>query len=271
MERILTQITPLIQPLGAGVLRVARALGEWCVFMGDTFRWMTRRPFRWNLLWQQCEFVGIDSTPIILLTGVFVGMVFALQTGKAFALFNAQNLVGATLGLSLTREIGPVFTALMIVARACSSMAAEIGSMRVTEQVDALETMAVNPIHYLVVPRVVAMTIMAPLMTGLFNFVGIIGGCLVSVRLLHIDSGPMLSRLYYYVDPKDVLGGLVKAAIFGCIVAGISCYCGYTTRGGAQGVGRATTRAVVLSSVTVLVVDYFLTAWILEFMSKPGM
>ncbi|MBI4365504.1 MAG: ABC transporter permease, partial [Deltaproteobacteria bacterium] len=153
-------------------------------------------------------------------------------------------------------------------ARACSAMAAEIGTMRVTEQIDALETMAVNPIHFLAVPRVIAATIMTPLLTGLFNFVGSVGGYLVGVGLLKINEGPFLQRLYYYVDISDITGSLMKAAIFGFCIAAISCHRGYLTKGGAEGVGRATTGAVVISSVTVLVLDYFLTTWILEFISK---
>ncbi|MBI2343081.1 MAG: ABC transporter permease [Deltaproteobacteria bacterium] len=271
MERLLGLVQPVVTPLGEVVVLTLRALGRWCLFAREVIRWMPRRPRRWHLFFESCEFVGVQSTPIIVLTGVFVGMVFALQTGKAFALFNAENLVGATIGLSLTREIGPVFTALMVVARACSSMAAQIGSMRVTEQIDALETLAVDPIHYLAVPRVVATTIMTPLLTALFNFVGVIGGYMVAVGILQIDEGPLLDRLYHYVDMEDLWGGLCKAACFGFLISVISCYSGYTTRGGAQGVGRATTRAVVISSVTILVVDYFLTAWILEFISPPSM
>lgn len=271
MDRLLTLLQPLVLPLGAGVVDACRGLGRWCLFSAEAFRWVPQRPYRWENLYKQCEFIGVNSTPIIALTALFVGMVFALQTGKAFALFNAENLVGATIGLSLTREIGPVFTALMVVARACSAMAAEIGSMRVTEQIDALETMAVNPIHYLVVPRMLAATIMTPLLTALFNVVGVIGGYIVAVGVLNIDEGALMHRLYYYVDSSDLYGGLFKAAWFGCLVSLISCYCGFHTTGGAQGVGRSTTRAVVISSVTILVVDYFLTAWILEIIAPPGM
>lgn len=265
-----TLIYPLTDPLGRVVVSSTHALGDWTLFMREVFRWLLQRPFRWGNLARQMEFVGVKSTAIIMLTGTFVGMVFALQTGKAFALFNAENLVGATIGLSLTREIGPVFTALMVTARACSAMAAEIGTMRVTEQIDALETMAVNPVHYLAVPRIIAATIMTPLLTGLFNFIGVVGGYIVSIHLLKIEAGPFLYRLYYYVDSQDLLGGLIKAAIFGFCIAAISCYQGFVTRGGAEGVGRATTRAVVISSVTVLVLDYFLTTWILEFIVRSN-
>jgi phospholipid/cholesterol/gamma-HCH transport system permease protein len=212
--------------------------------------------------------VGVRSMWIILLTALFAGAVFALQAGKVYALFNMESMVGATVALSLTREMGPVFAAIMITARACSAMAAEIGTMRVTEQIEALETMAVNPIHYLVVPRVVACTVMVPLLTMLFDFVGSVGSYIVGIYLLGISEGPFLSRIDYYVDPDDIWSGLLKAAIFGFLIAAISCYMGYFTRQGAKGVGLATTRAVVVSAVTILVADYFLTTWILEYITK---
>ncbi|PIR20122.1 MAG: ABC transporter permease [Deltaproteobacteria bacterium CG11_big_fil_rev_8_21_14_0_20_47_16] len=245
-------------------INACRGLGNWSLFVWEAMRWLTHAPYRMRLYFQQMEFIGVRSVPIIALTGLFVGAVFGLQTGKAFALFNAETLVGATIGLSLAREIGPVFTALMVTARACSAMAAELGTMRVTEQIDALETMAVDPIHYLVVPRVVAATLMTPLLTGIFIFIGVFGGYLVGVQLLNIDEGSFLNKLYYYVDVNDLIGGLVKSAFFGFAISLISCYQGFNTRNGAEGVGRATTQAVVISSVTILILDYFLTSWILH-------
>ncbi len=249
-------------------LSLFEELGLFSQFGVHFFRWVRQKPFRWKNLIAQMNFIGVDSTPIILLVSLFTGAVFALQTGYAFRLFNAQSLVGATVGLSLTREIAPVFAALMVTARAGSSMAAEIGSMRVTEQIDALEAMAINPIHYLLVPRVLAGTLMLPLLTVVFNFVGFVGAYLVGVGLLNIPEGPFMSRMSTYVDVDDLFGGLIKAIIFGFLITLISCYQGYKTQGGAQGVGRATTRAVVISSVTILVVDYFLTQWILELMGS---
>lgn len=263
-NRLLMIVEPVTDLFGAPVLRWCKGLGDWVLFVWQTLQCMLRPPYRLRLHYQQMEFIGVRSTPIIVLTGMFVGMVFALQTGKAFAIFHAETLVGATIGLSLAREIGPVFTALMVTARACSSMAAELGTMRVTEQIDAMETMAVNPLHYLVIPRVVAATLMAPLLTGLFIFVGIIGAYLIGVSLLDIDEGAFLHKLYYYVDVNDLIGGLLKSAVFGFCISLISCYQGFNTRNGAEGVGRATTQAVVISSVTVLVLDYFLTSWILH-------
>lgn len=263
-------ISTSLETVGAIVIRTTRRLGNWVLFVGEALGWVCRRPFRAGITLRQMEFIGVRSVPIITLTGLFVGAVFALQTGKAFAMFHAESLVGATIGLSITREIGPVFTALMITARCCSAMAAEIGTMRVTEQIDALHSMAVSPIHYLVVPRVVATVVMAPLLAAFFCFVALIGAYFVGVHLLDIAAGPFIQKLYYYVDADDFIGGLVKAAIFGFFISMISCYQGYKATMGAAGVGRATTRAVVISSVVVLVSDYFLTSWILELFGDRG-
>ena len=254
----------MVQVVLKPIMLFINEFGKWCEFVYESVVSVFRKPFRGKQILEQMEFIGVKSTGIIVLTAFFSGGVFALQTGKVFALFNMESMVGATVGMSMVREIGPVFTAIMVIARACSSMAAEIGTMKVTEQIDALESMAINPIHFLVMPRVIASTVMVPLLTMLYNFVGTIGSYVVSVYLLNIYEGPFLSRLYYYVDEGDIIGGLIKAAVFGFLISVISCYQGYRAKSGAQGVGRSTTRAVVISAVTVLVVDYFLTTWIIE-------
>ena len=268
IERTLKLIVPAVTPLGRCTLGLMRELGRWCEFVWQMLCWAVRPPLRLDRFVKQMEFVGVKSLWIVSLTAAFTGAVFALQAGKVYALFNMESMVGATVGMSLTREMAPVFTALMVTARACSAMAAELGTMRVTEQIDAMETMAVSPIQYLVVPRVVASTVMVPLLTMLFNFVGVIGSYIVGIYLLGINEGPFMNRLYHYVDADDIWGGLIKAGVFGFLIATISCYMGFNARRGAKGVGKATTRAVVVSSVTVLVVDYFLTTWILEYISK---
>lgn len=213
--------------------------------------------------------IGVKSTFIILLVGLFAGMVFALQTGYAFRLFNAESLVGSTVGIALSRELAPVFTALMVVARAGSAMAAEIGTMRVTEQVDALQSMAVNPISYLVVPKVLAGTSMVPLLIMIFNAFGLLGSYVVSIFLLEIPEGPYLYWYNYYLNPNDYFQGVIKGVCFGFLLSVISCYQGYRTTHGAEGVGRSTTAAVVASSVTILVVNYFLASWLLQIF-PPG-
>lgn len=254
----------IFERLGIYSLQVIRKLGNFFLFIRSVLGWAVQKPFRTKLILQQMEFIGVRSFGVIALTATFTGMVFALQTGYAFRLFHAESMVGSTVGLALTREIGPVFTALMVVARAGSAMAAEIGTMGVTEQVDALAVMAVNPIQYLVVPRVIATTVMLPCLTAFFIFIGLIGAFFISTRLLLINEAGFLQKLTYYVDTDDLIGGLIKAALFGFVLALISCYEGYRTAGGAKGVGRSTTRAVVLSSVAILVLDYFATSWLLE-------
>ena len=249
-------------------LELLVALGNWCRFAWAAITWSFRPPYRYRDWFYQMQFIGVHSLPIILLTGLFTGMVFALQTGKTFALFKMQNMVGSTVGLALAREIAPVFTALMVTARAGSAMAAEIGTMRVTEQIDALYTMAVDPLQYLVTPRVIGAIFMVPLLTIIFNYIGCVGAYIVGTTLLDIPSGPFLRHLYWYLDPDDIFGGLIKASVFGFFLAMISCYKGFKTEGGAAGVGRSTTSAVVASSVTILVVDYFLTTWILEYFTS---
>ncbi|HEX5036468.1 MAG TPA: ABC transporter permease [bacterium] len=263
-------ISRALEALGGFFTAGVREIGEFLIFFRSSFAWLFARPFRRDVFFRQLEFIGVRSLPIIALTGTFTGMVFGLQTGYAFRTFNAQIFVGSTVGLALTREIGPVFTALMVAARAGSAMAAEIGTMKVTEQVDALSAMAVNPLHYLVVPRVVAATIMLPLLAGIFSLIGVVGAYFVAVHLLHIGPTVFMQKLTYYVDADDVIGGLIKAAIFGGVLGLISCQRGYRTSGGAEGVGRSTTQAVVASSVAILVLDYFLTSWILELFPGNG-
>jgi phospholipid/cholesterol/gamma-HCH transport system permease protein len=260
----MTAIFKILAQIGHPFYGALSGIGEFIIFTRQVFYWSFRKPFRVKRFFMELEKIGVRSTVIIVLVALFAGMVFALQTGSAFRLFNAETLVGSTVGIALTRELAPVFTALMIVARACSAMAAEIGTMKVTEQVDALKSMAVNPLQFLVVPKVWATTLMVPLLTGLFNGVGLFGSYLVAVKLLDIPEGPYLEQFRYIVDPGDLYQGLIKAVIFGFLISLIACYKGYQTENGAEGVGRSTTEAVVLASVVVLVSDYFLATWLLQ-------
>jgi phospholipid/cholesterol/gamma-HCH transport system permease protein len=204
------------------------------------------------------EFVGVGSLPIILLVGFFSGAVAAQQAIAALEIFGQERFVGATVGLSLAQELAPVFTALMITASAGSGMATELGSMRITEQIDALTTFAVNPTQYLVTPRIVATVIMMPIMTMVFNIVGLVGAYLYSIYLKDIDLGQFIEMYKYWTDPKDYIIGGVKAFVFGGALSLAACYQGFNLRGGAKEVGLATRRAVVAGSVSVLVLDYFL-------------
>jgi phospholipid/cholesterol/gamma-HCH transport system permease protein len=258
------QLNQMLARAGRPFTKSIQGLGRFVYFTTDAVRWMFVGPFHTRVLFKEMQKIGVNSTLIIALVGLFAGMVFALQTGSAFRLFNAESLVGSTVGIALSRELAPVFTALMIVARAGSAMAAEIGTMGVTEQIDALRSMAINPTNYLVVPRVIATTVMVPLLVGVFNALGLLGSYWVSIYLLQIPEGPYLYRYQMLVEPDDFYQGLIKGVVFGFILSLIACYKGYHTTNGAEGVGRSTTEAVVAGSVTVLIANYFLATWLLQ-------
>jgi phospholipid/cholesterol/gamma-HCH transport system permease protein len=231
--------------------------GDHSMMLWKAALWLFRRPFRLRLFLDQMEFIGVQSLPIILLVGFFSGAVSAQQAVRALKLFGQERFVGATVGLSLALELAPVFTALMIAARAGSGMATELGSMRITEQIDALSTFAVNPIQYLITPRIAAAVIMLPVMTMVFNAIGLIGAYVYAVMIAGVDAGSFIEHFRYLTDPSDYLQGGIKAAIFGASLSLAACYQGYNVRGGAKEVGLATTRAVVAGSVSVLVIDFF--------------
>ena len=225
--------------------------------------WGVRPPYRGRLFVEAMEFIGIGSIFLVSLTAVFVGGVLALQLVDGFRDFGAENQTGAVIGLALAREVGPVFAALMVTSRAGSAMTTEIGSMRVTNQIDALVTMAVNPVQYLVVPRLVAGFVMVPVLTMLFNVVGVMGAFFVAVTLLGLDPGVFMDRLKWLVDWDDLSQGLIKAMVFGVAVTLIACRQGFYAEGGAAGVGRATNRAVVQSAIAILMLDYLVTSLVL--------
>lgn len=238
-------------------------LGQLGRIMGQSFFWAFRRPFRGRLVIEHMEFIGVGSVFIVGLTGLFIGMVLGLQLVDGFRDFGAENQTGAVVGLGLTREMAPVFAALMVSSRAGSSITTELGSMRVSNQIDALVTMAVNPVQYLIVPRLIAGVVMLPVLTMLFNIIGMTGAYMVSVGLMGIDPGIFLDRMQWLVDWDDVMQGLIKAAVFGFSVVLIACRQGFFASGGAAGVGQATNRSVVHNAVAILALDYFLTAIIL--------
>jgi phospholipid/cholesterol/gamma-HCH transport system permease protein len=250
----------VLERLGRTVLENVEELGKIILLFISVLAWMVRPPLKLRNIFKQMEFVGVKSIFVVVLTGTFTGMVLALQGYHGFRMFSAESLVGSTVALSMTRELGPVLTSLMVTARAGSAMAAELGTMRVTEQIDALYVMAVNPVKHLIVPRVIAGVLMVPMLTAVSDFVGILGGYFVGVHILGINSGVFIKNITRLVTLDDIYNGLIKAACFGLILSLIGCYKGFNTRGGAEGVGRATTEAVVLASITILVSDYFLTA-----------
>jgi phospholipid/cholesterol/gamma-HCH transport system permease protein len=257
---------PERRPVGAALLEAFTSpfraffnyFGDHAIMVGQAAAGLVRPPFRLRLYLEQMEFVGVGSLPIILLVGFFSGAVSAQQAISALRIFNQERFVGATVGLSLAQELAPVFTALMITARAGSGMATELGSMRITEQIDALTTFAVDPVQYLITPRIVATILMMPVMTMVFNVVGLFGAYLFSIYLENIDLGQFIEQFRYWTDPKDYIIGIAKAAVFGLTLSVAACFQGFNVRGGAKEVGLATTQAVVAGSVSVLVSDYFL-------------
>lgn len=246
--------------LGRSALYYVEETGRIMLLFASILFWTFRPPLKLLNIIRQMEFVGVKSIFVVVLTGTFTGMVMTLQGYHGFRLFSAESMVGSTVALGMTRELGPVLTSLMVTARAGSAMAAELGTMRVTEQIDALYVMAANPVKHLIVPRVIASILMLPLLTAVANFVGIAGSYFVGVELLSINQGDFVNNIYKMLELNDIYSGLVKSAFFGLVLSLIGCYKGFNTTGGAEGVGRATTQAVVISSITILVSDYFLTA-----------
>lgn len=261
-------ITIPILYLGRISIFLVHELGSMFIFFINGFFCIFTYPFQIKKIIQQIYFIGVKSFFVIVLIGIFTGMVMALQGYYVLIKVGSEGLLGAGVALALIRELGPVLGAIMIVGRAGSSMAAEIGIMRITEQIDALYTMDINPVKYLFSPRIVAALVTFPLLIALFDVVGIYGGYMVGVYLLGVDPGAFISKMITMVTIEDVLGGFYKAFIFGAIVVTICCYQGYfvhTRREafGAKGVSFATTSAVVLSCVAILAFDYVITSFLL--------
>jgi phospholipid/cholesterol/gamma-HCH transport system permease protein len=255
---------PILDRLLAPWLDALDAVGNLVMLTGRTLTWTIRPPYRVGQLLAAMEFIGVQSIFIVSLTGTFSGMVLALQTTNTLRQFGAEGVVGSVVAVSLTREISPVFASLMITARAGSAMAAELGNMRVSEQIDAILTMGVSPVQYLLSPRLVASVLMAPLLCILYTCVGMAGAWLVAVEGLGVDPGVFMSNVEKYMVPKDFWMGEVKSAVFGFLIAVISCNQGFNASGGARGVGIATTRAVVQSAVAILVANYMITSWMTD-------
>ncbi len=227
----------------------------------QTFRLAFCPPYRWKLLFKQMEFIGNKSLGIVVLSGLFTGMVLTFQSYRSLREFGSESIVGGLVAVSMVRELGPVLSALMVNARAGSAIAAEVASMRVTEQIDALLAMAVNPIQYLITPRVLAGLIMMPMLTVIADLTGLMGSYLVGVLLLKVDPGIFVTKIRDFLSFSDILQGSFKAAVFGITLTQVGCFNGYHTHGGAEGVGRATTKAVVVSSVLILMFDYLITVF----------
>lgn len=241
-------------------------IGGHLIMVGRAFAWLPRRPFRGRNYLEAMEYIGFGSLPIVLLVGAFTGMVMSLQSVNAFRQFGLESFSGGTTGKAIALELGPVLTSLMLAGRAGAGIATELGTMRITEQIDALESMAVNPHQYLILPRIVGAMIVAPILTLLFFVIGMGGAYFVAVIVERVDQGQWIANLRDIVEAKDVLQGFLKGIVFGFMVSLVGCYQGYHATGGGRGVGIGTTRAVVIASVFTLVLDYFLSDILLTLM-----
>lgn len=236
-----------------------RKLGEIAIFSANSIAACFSPPFYPRLILRQFLQIGYFSLPVVGLTAIFSGAVLALQSYSGFSRFNAESTIATVVVLSITRELGPVLAGLMVAGRVGASMAAAIGTMKVTEQIDALRTLSTNPFKYLIAPRVIAGVLMLPLLVLIADIIGVMGGYLVSVHSLGFSSGPYISNTFKFLETIDVVSGLVKAAFFGLVIVIMGCYFGYNSRGGAEGVGIATTNAVVSASICILLLNYIIT------------
>jgi len=236
------------------------SLGKFTIFHLDVIKLIFEKPFRFKEIMLQIEFIGINSFLVIFLTAFFTGMVEAIQLYNGFHKFGIENFMGYTIFLSICKELGPVFATLMVVSRAVSAMSAELGTMKVTEQIDALDVMAVNSKQYLIVPRIIAMIISLPILILMFDTIANIGAYVISIYVLDVNATAYLDTIRQLVEFKDFTQGIIKGIVFGYLIAAIGTYVGYNTKGGAKGVGRSTTLAVVAASITIFIADYLLSA-----------
>lgn len=249
----------LLAAIGRPFLTFLAATGRLAMFTGHGLRGCVSFPMYPRLIWRQIVDIGYYSLPVVGLTCAFSGMVLALQSYTGFARFSAEGAVATVVVLSMTRELGPVLAGLMVAGRIGAAMAAEIGTMRVTEQIDALTTLSTNPMNYLVAPRLIAGITMLPVLVLVGDIIGVFGGYIIGVYKLGFNPASYLKNTFDFLEFQDVFSGLVKAAVFGFIITLLGCYNGYHSKGGAQGVGAATTNAVVSASIMILIFNYLIT------------
>lgn len=252
--------------MGKFIIERLEVVGHYFVFLGVLLRCATKRPFHFSQYIFEIEHLGIGSLFVIILSSGSMGMIFALQIVDILQNFSAEIGAGAMVSMSMGREIAPILTGLMLIAKNGSAMAAELGTMKVTEQIDALEAMSINVEHYLILPKVIASMIVFPVLTMMADLVSSIGSYVISVGLYGIESGGYLNYMFDMLSPKDIYMGLVKSVVFGFLISTICCFYGLNTSQGAKGVGDSATKAVVSSSVAILVADYLLTTLLLRFM-----
>lgn len=258
------EVESFLGKIGRQTSEIFESVGRLMQLFYQTVFLCFQRPFRFHLIVEQMVSLGVMSIPIALLTATFTGMVLVLQTGVQLKPLGMKIYSSGISAISFAREIGPVLTSVVLAGRIAAGITAEIGTMKVTEQIDALKTLGTNPVSYLVVPRYIATTIMFPMLTVLAIAVGIGGGYLVGVLILQITPGLYITNIWKFLSLKDYLGGLFKTIFFGMIVAIVGCYKGFQTGFGAQGVGEATTQSVVTASILILIANFFLTSWIIR-------
>lgn len=247
------------ETVGNRMIDILEEIGRISGLAGATFRDIIRGKIDVRLTLDQMVKIGVNSLPLALITAAFIGMVFAVQIASEFVRFGAGKFVGGVMSIAMARELGPAVTGIVVAARVAASITAEIGTMKVSEQVDALESLGASPIRYLVIPRLIATTLMLPLLTVLTIITGFFGGYLVAVAVSKINGVQYMETAQSLASLWDVYGGLIKTAVFGVIIAIISCYKGLTTRGGAKGVGESTTSSVVITLISLFIVNYFLS------------
>ncbi len=248
-----------VKDAGMPVYGFIDQIGQHLIMVGRAFVWLPRRPYRGQIQLEAMEYIGFGSLPIILLVGLFTGAVTSLQSVNAFRTFGFESFAGGATGKALAVELGPVLTSLMLAGRVATGIATELGTMRITEQIDALESMAVNPYQYLILPRLIAGILVTPILTLIFFVVGMGGAYVVAVLVEGVPQGPWVANMREIVETRDVIQGCLKSIVFGFMISLIGCYQGFNATGGGRGVGIGTARAVVYASVMTLVLDYFLT------------
>jgi phospholipid/cholesterol/gamma-HCH transport system permease protein len=255
----------ILKPIGSSILAVGQTVGEMIALLCEMLYYFKEAPRNLTSIFRQMSIVGIETLPIAMLVALFVGMVLSVQTGSELALYGTQEAIGAIVGLSMVKELGPVMTSLLVAGRVGSSMAAEIGAMQVYEEIDALKTLEINPVRYLAMPRLIACLFAVPALVAFAMVVGIIGGGIVA------DANPRIDvpfTVYYEnmtraLNYKDISKGLFKSMVFGGIIAHVGCYVGFKTSGGARGIGESTTRSVVLSFLLIMIANYLLTRFMI--------
>ena len=260
MQNFMKKILYVPQIIGRNFLSFFDSIGYIIVFFFQCLKSCVSPNFYPKIFFGQLIKIGYNSIPVVGLTTIFTGMVLALQSYTGFSRFSAETAIPNVVVLSITRELSPVLAGLMVAGRSGAAIAAEIGTMKVTEQIDALKTLSTNPLNYLVAPRIIAGVICLPLLVFLGDIIGVFGGYLICVYVLNFNSEVYLVNIYNFVEFLDVFSGLVKAAVFGLIISFMSCYHGFHAKGGAQGVGLATTYSVVSSSILILILNYIITS-----------